>query len=308
MPPVARTIGLRPEKLEPSALALVGQHSRHPFAVLEQRQHRVLHVNVDALVDAVVLERADQFEPGAIADVSETWIFVAPKLRWRMRPSGVRSKTAPQASSSRTRSGASRACSSAMRQLLTYSPAAHGVGEVDAPIVPVIHICQRRRDAALGHDGVRFAEQRFANHSRDQHFPFAGSAPKIGGSFDLPPPRHEQDERQLEEDGRVQAGGRFSFQLGHGEIDFMPLQETLRGGLVRIVELQSQASENSADARAGARAGRRGEWWRERRAGAGRFTSERNRARDLAHPAEEGFGESEELAPGRGQSERAALE
>src|SRR6267378_126151 len=39
-----------------------------------------------------------------------------------MRPSGVRSKTAPQASSSRTRSGASLACSSAMRQLLTYWP------------------------------------------------------------------------------------------------------------------------------------------------------------------------------------------
>ena len=34
----------------------------------------------------------------------------------------VRSKSAPQASSSRTRSGASRACSSAMRQLFTYWP------------------------------------------------------------------------------------------------------------------------------------------------------------------------------------------
>src|SRR5438309_6780232 len=45
-----------------------------------------------------------------------------PKLRWRMRPSRVRSKTAPQASSSRTRAGASWACSWAMRQLLTYWP------------------------------------------------------------------------------------------------------------------------------------------------------------------------------------------
>src|SRR5687767_12532370 len=39
-----------------------------------------------------------------------------------MRPSGVRSKSAPHASSSRTRAGASRACSSAMRQLLRYWP------------------------------------------------------------------------------------------------------------------------------------------------------------------------------------------
>src|SRR5262245_49342466 len=39
-----------------------------------------------------------------------------------MRPSLVRSKTAPHFSNSRTRSGASLACSSAMRQLLTYCP------------------------------------------------------------------------------------------------------------------------------------------------------------------------------------------
>src|SRR5436189_225152 len=39
-----------------------------------------------------------------------------------MRPSLVRSKTAPHASSSRTRSGASFACSSAMRKLLRYCP------------------------------------------------------------------------------------------------------------------------------------------------------------------------------------------
>src|SRR5438094_284176 len=39
-----------------------------------------------------------------------------------MRPSAVRSNIAPHASSSRTRSGASFACSSAMRQLFTYWP------------------------------------------------------------------------------------------------------------------------------------------------------------------------------------------
>src|SRR4029078_3828189 len=39
-----------------------------------------------------------------------------------MRASGVRSNTAPHASSARTRSGASLACSSAIRQLLTYWP------------------------------------------------------------------------------------------------------------------------------------------------------------------------------------------
>ena len=32
------------------------------------------------------------------------------------------------------------------------------------PIVAIIDIGQRGRDPAFGHDGVRFAEQTFANH------------------------------------------------------------------------------------------------------------------------------------------------
>src|SRR3954464_10828510 len=45
-----------------------------------------------------------------------------PKSRWLIRPSGVRSNSAPQSSSSRTRSGASWACSCAMRQWLSIFP------------------------------------------------------------------------------------------------------------------------------------------------------------------------------------------
>src|SRR5438552_3250898 len=45
-----------------------------------------------------------------------------PKARWEMRPSLVRSKTAPHSSSSRTRSGASMACSCAMRGLFSSLP------------------------------------------------------------------------------------------------------------------------------------------------------------------------------------------
>ena len=46
-------------------------------------------------------------------------------------------------------------------QVLT---AAHGVGKVNAPAVPIVHISHRRGYAALGHDGVGFAEKRFRNH------------------------------------------------------------------------------------------------------------------------------------------------
>ncbi len=43
--------------------------------------------------------------------------------------------------------------------------AAHGVGEMDAPVVALIDIAHRGRDAAFGHHGVGFAQERFAHDS-----------------------------------------------------------------------------------------------------------------------------------------------
>jgi hypothetical protein len=51
--------------------------------------------------------------------------------------------------------------------------AAHRVLEVDLPIVLRVQVAKRRRDPALGHDGVRLAQQRLTNdgsvgpHGRD---------------------------------------------------------------------------------------------------------------------------------------------
>src|SRR2546422_759648 len=47
------------EHMEEPALPVIPERAGHPLAVLEQREHRVLHVHVDALVDAVILERPD---------------------------------------------------------------------------------------------------------------------------------------------------------------------------------------------------------------------------------------------------------
>ena len=82
----------------------------------------MFHVDVDALMDAVVLSVRIISKPVRSPTWARRGYLWPPKLRWRIRPSAVRSNTAPQASSSRTRSGASFACSSAMRQLLTYWP------------------------------------------------------------------------------------------------------------------------------------------------------------------------------------------
>jgi len=43
--------------------------------------------------------------------------------------------------------------------------AAHGVAKMSAPVVRGVDIGHRRSDSTLRHDGMRFAEERFANHS-----------------------------------------------------------------------------------------------------------------------------------------------
>src|SRR6267143_3292188 len=61
--------GLGGEELEPSALAVVAQRAGNTIVILEQRDDRTLHVDVDRLIHCVVLEGADHLEAGAIADV-----------------------------------------------------------------------------------------------------------------------------------------------------------------------------------------------------------------------------------------------
>src|SRR4029077_7323637 len=68
------------EQLEPASFALVAERADHAVAVLQQRDNRALHVHVDALMDAVVLQRADHLETRAVADVREARIAMAAKI------------------------------------------------------------------------------------------------------------------------------------------------------------------------------------------------------------------------------------
>jgi hypothetical protein len=43
--------------------------------------------------------------------------------------------------------------------------ASHGVAKMSSPIVGGVYIAHGSGDSTLSHDGVRFAEERFANHS-----------------------------------------------------------------------------------------------------------------------------------------------
>ena len=168
MPPVASTTALASKQLEASALALVAERAGDAVAVLEQRDDRALHVHVDALVDAVILQRADHLEAGAVADVGQPRVAVAAEVPLEdaavLRPIEHR---AP-------RFELAHAVGRFLRVQLRHAPvvhvlaAAHRVGEVDLPVVAIVDVGERRGDAAFGHHRVRLAEERLADQA-DRH-------------------------------------------------------------------------------------------------------------------------------------------
>ena len=113
-------------------------------------------------MDALILQRTNQLEAGAIADVREPGIPVAAEIALQDLPvSRAIEHRAPCLE-------LADAVRRFLRVQLRHPPvvdvlsAAHRVGEVDLPAVAVVHVGERRRDAAFGHDGVGLAEQRLA--------------------------------------------------------------------------------------------------------------------------------------------------
>ena len=123
---------------------------------------RAFHVDFHALVDAVVLQRADHFQTGAVADVGEARIAMAAEVALQnaavFRAVEERAPGFQFAHAVRRFLGVQFGHAPVVEVLA----AAHGVGEMDAPVVAVVDIGHGGGDAAFGHDGVGFAEQRFA--------------------------------------------------------------------------------------------------------------------------------------------------
>ena len=114
-------------------------------------------------MDAVVLERADHLQARAVADVGEPRITMPAEVSLE-DPAVVRA----------VEDGAPRfQLAHAVRRFLRVElghapvvdvlPAAHRVGEVDAPVVAVVDVAHGGGHAALGHDGVGLAQQRLAD-------------------------------------------------------------------------------------------------------------------------------------------------
>ena len=62
---------------EAAGLAPIGKGTRHATTIGEKAGNGALHVDIDALLNAAILERANHFEAGAVADVTEAFESVA---------------------------------------------------------------------------------------------------------------------------------------------------------------------------------------------------------------------------------------
>ena len=132
-------------------------------------------MNIDALMDAVILQGADHLEARAVAHVRQPRIAMAAEIA--LQNAAVLGAIEHRAPGFELAHARRRFLGVQLRHapIVQILAAAHGVGEVDAPVVAIVDVAHRRRHAAFGHHGVRFAEQRFRNH--------AGLAPAADASI-----------------------------------------------------------------------------------------------------------------------------
>ena len=78
--------GFRLEEPKPPALAVIAKRAHHAVAILQQLDDRALHVNLEPLMNAVVLQRANHLQPRAIAHVRQSRIRVSAEVALQNPP------------------------------------------------------------------------------------------------------------------------------------------------------------------------------------------------------------------------------
>src|SRR5882762_1255133 len=161
----------RLEQYKSPRLPPISQRPRASPAIREQPHNRALHVHIEPHVHAAILQRPDHFQSRAISYVAQPPERV-PAKRSLQNPSVIRAikQRAPLLQFLHP-------FRSFLRVQLRHAPvvqhfsAAHGVAKMWLPAVRRIHVSHRRRNSALGHHRMRFAQQRFAHHSHRSALP-----------------------------------------------------------------------------------------------------------------------------------------
>ncbi len=158
--------GLGPEQDEPARLPPVAEAAGDPVAVLEERAEGAFHEDVDALVDAAVLERADHLQAGPVADVGEPGIGVSAEVALEDAALLGAVEDRPPFLQLADPVGRLLGVQLGHPPLVEELAPAHRVAEVDLPAIAGVGAGQGGRDPALGHDRVGLAQERLADQGR----------------------------------------------------------------------------------------------------------------------------------------------
>ena len=72
---------LGPKQVEATLLALLAQPAHDTAILFEEREDGTFHVHFDPLMNAVILQGANHFQPRAVSHMSQAGIACPPKLR-----------------------------------------------------------------------------------------------------------------------------------------------------------------------------------------------------------------------------------
>src|SRR5678815_2974953 len=151
--------GFGSENPKTTTLAIVTEGFADSRSILQQCENTHLHVHIDSAMNPVILQGADHFQAGEIADVREARIFMAAKIPLQT-PTVLCSieNRAPSLKFAHTRG---RLPSVQLRHspIVDVLTSAHRVGEVHFPTIAVVDVTECSGDSAFGHHGVRLAKQ-----------------------------------------------------------------------------------------------------------------------------------------------------
>src|SRR5215471_21406206 len=118
-----------------------------------------------ALMDSVVLQGANHFKAGAVADVRQTRVAVPAEIPLKYSAVFGAIKQGSPGLEFPNATGRFLGVQLCHAPVVDVLPAPHSVRKVDSPVIAIVHIGQSSGYAAFGHHGVRLAQQGLANHS-----------------------------------------------------------------------------------------------------------------------------------------------
>ena len=145
--------------MHPTAFAVIAKHAGNAPTSGEQRNHRHFHEHFHALVNAVILESSDEFQTSSVTNVREARIAVATEVALQdLAFLGAVKDGAPGFEFQYAR-GRFLGMVFNHDWVVQVLATAHGVCEVNFPVVAVINVAHGCGHAALGHHGVGLTKE-----------------------------------------------------------------------------------------------------------------------------------------------------